>query len=159
MTLGFQKLFNISLRITVAIASALSLAACDPVTWYYNETLRVSEVTNQHVITQQDTKLKVRIFRFAKQLVAEIEFEIIPKERVSLTKTDIQLLSDSKPLHALGFVDNLNEASVKKYDVGDLKDSVPFATGKKVAVVFADSKNKVLELQVFGLNYRFERAN
>lgn len=155
---GFQKILRASVKIASVLVLAMGLSACDPVTWYANETLRTSEVTNLHSITQQDTKIKVRLFRFAGQLIAEIEFESLPKERVSLTKLDVQVLSDSKPLGALGFVDNFSDASVKKYSAADLKDSVPFATGKKIAAVFENSKNKVLELQIFGLNYRFEEA-
>lgn len=156
---GFQKILRASFQ-TVALTAALiglvlGLTACDPVTWYANETLRTSEVTNDHAITQQDVKIKVRLFRFAKQMVVEIEFETLPKERVSLGKTDIQVLSDGKPVEALGFVQDFSNASVKKYEAADLQPSVTLVSSKKMAAVFVNSKNKVLELQIFGLNYRF----
>lgn len=152
---SFQKILRASFKIAALLGLVVGLCACDPVTWYANETLRTSEVTNEHAITQQDTKFKVRLFRFAGQMVVEIEFETLPKERISLGKTDIQLLSDSKPLEALGFVENFSDASVKKYKAADLLPSVTLASGKKMAAVFANSKNNVLELQVLGLNYRF----
>jgi hypothetical protein len=152
---GFQKILRASFKIAALIGLVLGLSACDPVTWYANETLRTSEVTNDHAITQQDVKIKVRLFRFAKQMVVEIEFETLPKERISLGKTDIQLLSDGKPLEAKGFVENFSDASVKKYKPSDLLPSVTLASGKKMAVVFENSKNNVLEIQIFGLNYRF----
>jgi hypothetical protein len=152
---GFSKILRASFKMAALFALVLGLSACDPVTWYANETLRTSEVTNDHAITQQDVKIKVRLFRFAKQMVVEIAFETLPKDRVSLGKTDIQLLSDGKPLPALGFVENFSDASVKKYEASDLLPSVTLASNKKMAVVFANSKNDVLELQIFGLNYRF----
>lgn len=152
---SFQKILRASFKIAALVGLVLGLTACDPVTWYANETLRTSEVTHEHTITQQDAKIRVRLFRFAAQMVVEIEFETLPKERLSLGKVDIQLLNDGKPLEALGFVENFSDASVKKYKVTDLLPSVTLATGKKMAAVFANTKSQVLELQIFGLNYRF----
>lgn len=154
-TTSFQKILRACFQIVALMGLVLGLTACDPVTWYANEALRTSEVTNDHAITQQDTKIKVRLFRFAGQMVVEIEFETLPKERLSLGKTDIQLLSDGKPIENLGFVDNFSDASVKKYKAADLKDSLTLVPGKKMAAVFVNSKNKVLELQILGTNYKF----
>jgi hypothetical protein len=154
-TTGIQKILRASFQIVALLGLVLGLTACDPVTWYANEALRTSEVTNDHAITQQEAKIKVRLFRFARQMVVEIEFETLPKERLSLGKTDIQLLSDGKPITNLGFVENFSDASVKKYAAADLKDSVTLVPVKKMAVVFENSKNNVLELQILGVNYKF----
>ncbi|MNL70332.1 hypothetical protein D3C87_1953180 [compost metagenome] len=62
------------------------------------------------------------------------------------------------PLVSSGFVDYFNEASVKKYKVEELQGTVPLATDKKIAAVFANTKSENLELQLFGTSYKFKAA-
>lgn len=135
-----------------------TLSACDPVTWYNNEALLTSKVTNEHEVSQPNLRAKVRLFRFASQTIVELEFVSFPKDRVSLAKSDLQVLSDGVPLVSSGFVDNFNEASVKKYKLEELQGTVPLATDKKIAAVFANTKSDDLELQLFGTSYKFKAA-
>lgn len=155
---SFQNHFRSFKQIAGLCFLLFTLSACDPVTWYNNDALITSKVTHEHEVAQAQLRAKVRLFRFAGQIIVEIEFLEFPKDRTSLAKTDLQVLSDGATLKNFGFVDHFNEASVKKYNIDDLEGTVLLATDKKIAAIFSDTKNKTLEVQLYGTNYKFTVA-